>query len=153
MFIPKQFCTIHSLPLLDHWTSLDCFPGIIIVTVKLLNTRFKQYSVHLTFNENMPIQIKWKFYHQKNENFQIIDSDIFHISAQNIDCRYWLEPPRTEVFWYGTLSTLSFWNGFPSHNSNKSIDGNRSFRLKTETDWQTVWSLTRRLVTKSFIWI
>ena len=25
----------------------------------------------------------------KNENFQIKNSDIFHISAQNIDCGYW----------------------------------------------------------------
>ena len=30
----------------------------------------------------------------KNENFQIKNSDIFHISAQNIDWRYSLEPPR-----------------------------------------------------------
>ena len=30
----------------------------------------------------------------KNENFQIKSSDIFHISAQNIDCGYPLEPPR-----------------------------------------------------------
>ena len=30
----------------------------------------------------------------KNENFQIKNYDIFHISAQNIDFRYWLEPPR-----------------------------------------------------------
>ena len=29
----------------------------------------------------------------KNENFQIKKSDIFHISAQNIDCGYSLEPP------------------------------------------------------------
>ena len=34
----------------------------------------------------MPIQIYWKFYNQKNENFQIKNSDIFHIFAQNIDC-------------------------------------------------------------------
>ena len=44
--------------------------------------------------ENKPIQIYWHFYHQKNENFQIKNSDIFHISAQNIDCGYSLEPPR-----------------------------------------------------------
>ena len=44
--------------------------------------------------ENIPIQIYWKFYHQKNENFQIKNSDIFHISVQNIDCGYSLEPPR-----------------------------------------------------------
>ena len=30
----------------------------------------------------------------KNENFQIKKSDIFHISDQNIDCGYSLEPPR-----------------------------------------------------------
>ena len=30
----------------------------------------------------------------KNENFQIKNSDIFPISAQNIDCGYSLEPPR-----------------------------------------------------------
>ena len=32
----------------------------------------------------------------KNEYFQIKNSDFFffHISAQNIDCRYPLEPPR-----------------------------------------------------------
>ena len=30
----------------------------------------------------------------KNENFQIKNSDIFHISAQNIDCEYSLETPR-----------------------------------------------------------
>ena len=28
------------------------------------------------------------------ENFQIKNSDIFHISAKNIDCGYSLEPPR-----------------------------------------------------------
>ena len=30
----------------------------------------------------------------KNENFQIKNSNIFHISAQNIDCGYSLEPPQ-----------------------------------------------------------
>ena len=30
----------------------------------------------------------------KTENFQIKNSDIFHISAQNIDCGYSLEPPQ-----------------------------------------------------------
>ena len=30
----------------------------------------------------------------KNENCQIKNSDIFHISAQNIDCGYLLEPPN-----------------------------------------------------------
>ena len=35
-----------------------------------------------------------KIFPLKNENFQIRISDIFHISAQNIDCGYSFEPPR-----------------------------------------------------------
>ena len=38
--------------------------------------------------ENTPIQIYWKFHLHKPENLQIKISDIFHISAQNIDCGY-----------------------------------------------------------------
>ena len=44
--------------------------------------------------ENTPIQIYRKFHLQKLKNIQIKNSDIFHISAQNIDCGYSLEPPR-----------------------------------------------------------
>ena len=33
-----------------------------------------------------------KILQPKKENFQIKNSDIFHISAQNIDCGYSLEP-------------------------------------------------------------
>ena len=46
-----------------------------------------------THYENTPIQIQCK-YNQKKENFQIKNSDIFHISAQNIHCGYSLEPSR-----------------------------------------------------------
>ena len=42
----------------------------------------------------MPIQIYWKFYHQKKKIFRKKNSDIFHISDQNKDCGYSLEPPR-----------------------------------------------------------
>ena len=50
--------------------------------------------------ENMPI---FKYNEnfttpKKNENFQIKNSDIFHISAQNIDCGYSLEPLRRGGF-------------------------------------------------------
>ena len=34
------------------------------------------------------------FTSKKIEIFQIKNSDIFHISAQNIDCGYSLEPPQ-----------------------------------------------------------
>ena len=45
----------------------------------------------LVHYENTPIQIYRKF---KTENFQLKISDIFHISAQNIECGYSFEPPR-----------------------------------------------------------
>ena len=47
-----------------------------------------------THYENTPIQIYRKVHLKKPENFQTKNSDIFHISAQNIDCGYLLEPPR-----------------------------------------------------------
>ena len=50
-------------------------------------------AVHFHY-ENTLIQIYRKFHPQKTENFQIKNSDIFHISAQNINCGYSLEPPR-----------------------------------------------------------
>ena len=45
---------------------------------------FESIMINIVHYENMHIQIYWKFYHQKNENFQIKNSDIFHVSAQNI---------------------------------------------------------------------
>ena len=59
--------------------------------VEYRQTEKTQVRLHY---ENTPIQIHWKFYHQKMINFQIKYSDIFHISAKNIDCGYSLEPPR-----------------------------------------------------------
>ena len=50
-------------------------------------------AVKMLHYESTPIQIYWNF-PPKNENFQIKNSDIFHISAHNIDCGYSLEPPR-----------------------------------------------------------
>ena len=44
--------------------------------------------------ENTPIQIYRKFYLQKLKIFRYKKFDIFHISAQNIDCGYSLEPPQ-----------------------------------------------------------
>ena len=53
-----------------------------------------KFRVSYRHYENTPIQIYWEFFHQKIENFQMKNSNIFHISAQNIDCVYSLEPPR-----------------------------------------------------------
>ena len=51
------------------------------------------------YTENFTTK-KWKFSEKKT-------SDIFHISAQNIDCGYSLEPPR----WGGSneYHNLGFW--------------------------------------------
>ena len=59
--------------------------------LKSVETNYrKQYNITKTrlfkYIEN--------FTTRKRENFQIKNSDIFHISAQNIDCGYSLEPPR-----------------------------------------------------------
>ena len=43
--------------------------------------------------QNMPIQI-YQILPPTNENFPIKNSDISHISAQNLDCGYPLEPPQ-----------------------------------------------------------
>ena len=54
--------------------------------------RFPTKTLHY---ENKPIQIYGKFNLQKNWKFSDKkNSDIFHISAQNIDYGYSLEPPR-----------------------------------------------------------
>ena len=55
------------------------------------HTRYKRPTWSLHY-ENMPIQIL-KISPPKTEIFQI-KTDIFHISARNIDCVYSLEPPR-----------------------------------------------------------
>ena len=51
-------------------------------------------------NENLPMQYTEIFKALKIENFQLKNFDSFLIFAQNIDCRYTLEPPRPQsMFW------------------------------------------------------
>ena len=52
---------------------------------------FSHYGLHY---KNTPVQIYRKFQLQKLKIFEIKNSDIFHISAQNVDCGSSLEPPR-----------------------------------------------------------
>ena len=52
-------------------------------------SRHTFFCITKTAYSNIP-----KILPPKNENFQIKISDVFHISAQNIDCGYTLEPPR-----------------------------------------------------------
>ena len=61
--------------------------------------KVEEYARHIWVNTlctlwKHAIQIYWKNLPPKNEKFQIKKSDIFHISAQNIDYEYSLEPPR-----------------------------------------------------------
>ena len=58
------------------------------------NTTYLWHIKQMIHYENAPLQIYRKFHLQKLKFFQIKISDIFHISAQNIDCGYSLEPPR-----------------------------------------------------------
>ena len=52
-------------------------------------------KIQQNITKKTPIQIYRKFYPSKTENFQIKkNSNIFHISAQNINYGYSLEPPR-----------------------------------------------------------
>ena len=64
----------------DYWTANQkCFCNELI---KQISLREHAYSNTL---EILP---------PKNESFQMKNSKNFHISAQNIDCGYSLEPPR-----------------------------------------------------------
>ena len=71
------------------WTSLEGGNGY-----------FCLYYLHVHSLQNHPItktslfKTYWKFYHQKMKKNSDKNSDIFQISAQNIDCGYSLEPPR-----------------------------------------------------------
>ena len=53
------------------------------------NFQHAHFEINSTHYENMPIQIYRKSLTPKNENFQIKNANIFLISAQNIDCKYW----------------------------------------------------------------
>ena len=52
------------------------------------------FSYLLAITKTRLIKYIENFTTKKFENFQIKNSDILHISAQNTDCRYSLEPPR-----------------------------------------------------------
>ena len=53
--------------------------------------KLRQVNMHY---ENMPIQIYRNFHLQKLKIFRYKNSDIFYMSAQNIDCGYSLELPQ-----------------------------------------------------------
>ena len=78
-----------------YW-KVDClfflfifFFFIIIIILVSFSKIFQSYHY-----ENMPIQVYWKVNHRKLKMFRQKIQIFFHISAQNIDCGYSLEPPR-----------------------------------------------------------
>ena len=77
-----------------HWISLRYLE--IELKALVTSTWFSSYRDNikcLSLRKNAYSNIL-KILPSKNENFQIKNSDIFHISAQNIDCGYSLEPHR-----------------------------------------------------------
>ena len=75
----------------------DCGTSLTFFAAGNISLRSKitllQYiiSIHIT-KTRLPTILE--ILPPKNEKFQIKISDIFHISAQNIDCGFSLEPPR-----------------------------------------------------------
>ena len=55
---------------------------------------FKKGSCQSLHYKNTPIQIYTENFTTKKWKFSDKNSDIFHTSAQNIDCGYSLEPPQ-----------------------------------------------------------
>ena len=85
----------------------------------------------------MPIQYILKVLLPKTENFQLKNSDIFHISAQNIDCGYSLEPPR-QVHWLELVDI----NLYKKNNQNIRKG---SWVMVIFTNWQQKRTLTLAL--------
>ena len=65
--------------------SVVSYAAVVLCSLTLLLSLPLRNYTYSNILKNLP---------PKNENFQIKNSDIFHISTQNIDCGYSLEPPR-----------------------------------------------------------
>ena len=70
--------------------------------MKTMSTSFPRRKIQL-YPSSLPLQKQaysniLKILPPKYENFQMKNCEIFHISAQNIDCEYSLEPPRRGGF-------------------------------------------------------
>ena len=64
-----------------------------LVSFRCRQDKYFSYVFHTSHYENTPFKDIENFT-AKEENFSDKDSDIFHISDQNTDCGYLLEPPR-----------------------------------------------------------
>ena len=81
--------SVEGRPLTPHFHILTLgFTGVYIIFFRLwvpVRTAIEHYA-------NMSVQYSAFFKNCKNDNFQMKNSDIFLIFAQNIDCGYTLEP-------------------------------------------------------------
>ena len=84
MFASKLVC---SLVIISTVVLLKSISEEMIKEMFLLSFYFNALRKHAYLNI-------LKILPPKNNNFSIKNSDVFHVSAQNIDCGYSLEPPR-----------------------------------------------------------
>ena len=77
-----------------------CFPASLTVSEKVSTAKGKdllpereQIIFFYTLRKHACLNIL-KILQPKNENFQIKNSDTFHITSQNMNCWYSLEPPQ-----------------------------------------------------------
>ena len=75
VYLKRIGWTVTSENAVNAWYELIMYARMLVIT----KTRLFKYI------EN---------FNPKTENFKLKNSDIFHISVQNIDYRYSLEPPR-----------------------------------------------------------
>ena len=89
----KQSLDLERIPLLHNKTLVTaCTPSLISLLWIAKDANKTSSGGHIT--RTSLFKYTEKFYHQKYESFQMKNSKIFHISVQNINCEYSLEPPR-----------------------------------------------------------
>ena len=67
---------------------------VVVVVLLLLWAKLVEQKIRTITLQKHAYSNILKILPPKNENFQIKNSDVFHISAQNIDCGNPLEPPQ-----------------------------------------------------------
>ena len=102
----------HSISVVTSYSVFQCLCTLIFLfqclragkhptSIRLRTIRDNKCTLLLKASSLKPLPLRKHAYSNilktlqpKKGNFPIKNSDIFHISAQNIDCGYSLEPPR-----------------------------------------------------------
>ena len=100
--LTQAFWFVYVFEIIWHlykWTTKDLIRfrrslGGFGHSLSLCATNFQWYSCREFITKTRLFKYIENFTTKKGEKNQIKNSDIFHISAQNIDCRYSFEPPR-----------------------------------------------------------